>query len=287
MRRVPLVILPLIALALLLSAAPLAAAQTQSVPLLLDDDGSGEFFFRLPDEPARNPTIRVGAGSTVVFFLENDGTTGHSFHVGAPVDRETRCCLEPGQQERLEVPIPADAPETIRYWCTVHLDEGMEGILQVQPGGAVPRIVIETPAAEAVVPPEFTVRVRVEGFDLGTDGHIHYTVNGTEGLPGWDGENTTFKVRAVGRDYHLVRAELVGPDHRPLDPPVFDERLVFVSPNAPPEEDPAAATPTPADDATLDDEEDDGFLGIPGPGVALALAGAGLSARVLRRRARP
>lgn len=276
MRRALVPVLLAFAVLALPALAPGAAAQSDERTLVMDDE-NGEFFFHLPGEAERNPTLQVAAGSRVVLRAVNEGSVEHNLHVGPPVERETPCCQAPGERETVEFTVPLDAPVTIPYWCVLHRGEGMEGVLRIAASSGVPRVVIERPAENAVVPPDFTVRVRAENVTLGEDAHLHYTVNGTTGLPGWDTANSTFLVRATGRDFHIVRVELVDAQHRPLDPAVFAERIVFVSPSAPPES-PTVTTPTPQEDA----EDDGGAFGIPGPAaplVALALVAAAVLAR--------
>lgn len=270
---------PLLLLALLAGTLPApAGAQGTTIALdMLDEDQA--FFFRMASGGARNPTLLVAAGSTVRIDVTNQGALDHNLRVGAPIDRETPCCQEPGGKATLEFQVPADTRGPISYWCTIHRDLGMTGQMRVAPAGGVPSIEILRPADQATVPPRFTVEVRVLNLTLGAAGHLHYVVNGTEGLPGWDTNATSLVIDANGTGYHHVRVELVTASHDPFDPPVVDEAFVFVSESAPPESATPAGTssPTPADAA-----EDKSFLPLPG---TLAIIGACAAAAWLRRRA--
>ena len=272
--------LPVLLVLVALCVPPPAGAQgarAEVIELVMDDVDNESFFFHLPGANERNPTLIAPAGATVLVRVVNDGTLAHNFHVGAPVDRETRCCQDPGVSETLEFTVPLDAPATIPYWCVLHRAQGMEGTIRVAPAEGVPKLTVTRPAQNAVVPPTFTVEARAENVTLGQNAHIQYIVNGTRGLPGWDTSNTTFKVNAVGSGYHIVRVELVNDDREPFSPPVFVERVVFVDRNAPPEDDGTPTVTTPAADPPPDD--DGGFLGTPTPGAALALTAVALAAR--------
>ncbi|HVL87332.1 MAG TPA: hypothetical protein VM681_04890 [Candidatus Thermoplasmatota archaeon] len=108
--------------------------------------------------------------------------------------------------------------------------------LRSSPTTGSPSIRFTAPAAGATVGPNVTVAVDVLNFELvdpsspavgDSAGHIQYSFAGNDSISGRTAAKT-FTFWNLPEGVHALRAELVGPDHRPLAPAVFDERTVVV-----------------------------------------------------------
>lgn len=136
--------------------------------------------------------------------------------------------------------------------------------------GPRPTLAIAAPAA-GEVGSDFAFRVDVTGFELVPvtaspsnapgKGHVHYFIDGQPAPGDYATHLTTHEVKGLAAGRHVLKAELVNNDHRPLDPPVAVERAVTVTAAAGQKETPAL-------------------------GVALALAGVAVAFLVAPRRGR-
>lgn len=267
-------LLCLLALAL---AFPSAAARTLQYDLEARDDG---FYLVGGDE--RNPNLSGENGDEVVLRLLNRATAAHNLHVGEPVSQATPCCLPPGEEAQLRFVVPAEASGGIAYWSDAS-PSAHRGLLLVGP--ALPRVRIVSPVEGADVNGSFEVRIVVENFVLepfpaGSEpvagrGHARYELDGRNVSTLTEREAFLFENLPVG--HHFLRVELVGRDGLPLEPPAFDEVLVYrraADPDLP------EGNGTPTQDPTTPPTR------TPGPGVlalALALAaGAAIASRSRR-----
>lgn len=105
---------------------------------------------------------------------------------------------------------------------------------------AEPSVVLIQPEDGAVLCGEpLTLEVELSHFELerpvaGDEeptpgvGHIDFSLNGQAMAMIWQ---ATGDIPRVDAGIWLVRAELVGSDHEPLDPPAFDEATIEVDPD--------------------------------------------------------
>jgi len=76
--------------------------------------------------------------------------------------------------------------------------------------------------------------VEIEGFELtadgeANDGHVDFSLNGQGVAMVAD---LAFELPEVAEGTYVLRAELVTPDHLPLDPPSYDESTFECAPSA-------------------------------------------------------
>lgn len=266
MRRLGVPLLLLLALAL-----PVAGARS-----LAFDVEATEAGFRLAG--GGEATLQAEAGDEVTLRFTNRAASPHNLHLGAPVNASTPCCQPPGQSRELRFTLPPGFEGGVPFWSDADPD-AFRGLLLV--GEALPRITIVEPAEGADVPASFVVRVVVENFVVeafpaGNEavpgrGHLRFLVDGGNASVLTNETTRAFENVPVG--HHLVRAELVNRDGSPLDPPAFDEVLVYRAPASPtlPQ---GGTTTTPAPPA--------GTTPTPWPGVLAALAGLAIASRCRR-----
>lgn len=235
MRSAPWLLLALLVL-------PLASAKTVTFYFEALDDG-----FHVPGYDEANPLLAIDAGSTVTILVRNNGSAAHNLIVGAPVSKAMPCCLRPGESATLTFDLPADASGDVSYRSEGAPDA--RGLFRVGP--PLPRVRFLEPEEGATVGREFTARVRVDAFvlepyptnqpPLAGHGHVRFLVDGANATPFNDRPERVFENLPVG--HHFLRVELAGRDGAPLDPPAFDEVLVYRAADAP-------LTPSPDGDMT-------------------------------------
>lgn len=253
-------------LLLVVLALPFAGARSLTLDLAATDAGFS------PSE------LRVEAGDDVTLRFTNRAAAGHNVHVGPPVNVSSPCCQRPGESWELRFTVPAGTQGGIAFWSDADPD-GHRGTLLV--GDALPRVRIVSPADGADVPASFDVRIEVENFalepfpagnaPLAGHGHARYLVDGGNASTLTDRTTYTFGNLPVG--HHLVRVELVNRDGSPLDPPAFDELLVYRA---------AAATPLPETNGTTTPPTDTDDA--PGFGLLALVAALAIASRSRRPR---
>jgi len=175
-------------------AAQTGQTITQDLSFIESSDFRTLAFNALPGEPDNNPTINMNVGDKVVFNVDNNGVSFHSF--GVTHDAEGFGGIIPGSEVALASnPLKpgeggssefiAGEEGTYYYICTVpgHRDQGMVGEIIVGPaqgGGSS-----GTAAAPTGMSHDFTLDF-VESDDFRT---LAFNA-----LPGEDGHNPEFRV---------------------------------------------------------------------------------------------